>query len=66
MHLRINGESHHVEHSLNLQHLLEKLGYEPKSIAVAINGKFIPRHQYPTLPLVDQQELEVVSPMQGG
>lgn len=66
MQLRINGESHHVDHNLNLQHLLEKLGYEPKSIAVAINGKFVPRHQYATWPLQDQQELEVVSPMQGG
>jgi len=66
MQLRINGENHQVDQILSLQHLLEKMGYEPKSIAVAINGQFVPRHQYTTWHLQDQQELEVVAPMQGG
>lgn len=66
MQLLINGEPHHTSDGLTLLHLLEHLGYEPKSIAVAINGRFVPRHEYPTYPLQDQQALDVVAPMQGG
>ena len=66
MQLRVNGEKHYVEAPLSLQHLLEKLGYESRSIAVALNGCFVPRHEYALRILEDQQELEVVGPMQGG
>jgi sulfur carrier protein len=66
MQLRINGKSHQVSGSMSLQHLLEKLGYEPQSIAVAVDGQFVPRHQYPSCQLRDEQDLEVVAPMQGG
>jgi sulfur carrier protein len=66
MQLLINGKPHQVENPLSLHHLLTELGYEPKSIAVALNGRFIPRHQYISCLLEDAQELEVVAPMQGG
>ncbi len=66
MQLQINGETHQLNESLSVEALLEKLGYEPKSIAVAINGEFVPRHQYTTYLLQDQEALEVVAPMQGG
>jgi sulfur carrier protein len=66
MQLRINGQPYPLEQPISLHHLMEKLGYEQKSIAVALNGRFIPRHQYFSCILEDAQELEVVSPMQGG
>lgn len=66
MQLLINGESVSLEESTSLYHLLEKLGYEQNSIAVALNGTFIPRHQYKTCLVENAQELEIVSPMQGG
>jgi len=66
MQLLINGEPYAVEQPLSLHQLMQKLGYEPKSIAVALNGRFIPRHQYISCILEDAQEVEVVSPMQGG
>jgi sulfur carrier protein len=66
MQLRINGKDHHVSGGLSLQHLLEKLGYEPQSIAVAVDGQFVPRHQYVNCMLQDDHDLEVVAPMQGG
>ncbi|MCE3234161.1 MAG: hypothetical protein K0Q50_341 [Vampirovibrio sp.] len=66
MQLLINGEPHQIQDASTLQQLLENLGYEPKSIAVAIDGCFIPRHQYGTFELSDQQALDVVAPMQGG
>ncbi len=66
MQLLINGEPYQVEEPISLHHLIEKLGYERKSIAVALNGRFVPKHQYISCLLEDAQELEVVSPMQGG
>jgi sulfur carrier protein len=66
MQLLINGETRQVEKPLSLYHLLEGLGYEPKSIAVALNGRFVPRHQYISCMVEEAQELEVVAPMQGG
>jgi sulfur carrier protein len=66
MQLLINGQLHQVEKPTSLHHLLEALGYDPKSIAVALNGRFVPRHQYISCILEDAQELEVVAPMQGG
>ena len=66
MQLLINGEAHQVADNPSLTHLLDTLGYEPKSIAVAIDGCFVPRHAYATFQLRDQQALDVVAPMQGG
>ncbi len=66
MQLVVNGETHQVENNVTVQQLLERLRFESKSIAVAINGRFVPRHEYETLFLQDQQALEVLSPMQGG
>ena len=34
--------------------------------AVALNGEFIPRERYATVSLSAGDELEIVSPMQGG
>jgi len=66
MQLVVNGETREFADIQTVQQLLEKLGYEPKSIAVAINGQFVPRHEYPTFQLAEKQALEVVAPMQGG
>jgi sulfur carrier protein len=67
MQVRVNGKLHSVDAApTSLQGLLETMGYEPKSIAVAVDGHFVPRHQYTSYILKDAQDLEVVSPMQGG
>lgn len=66
MQLLINGEPYRLDEPISLHHLMDRLGYEQNSVAVALNGRFIPRHQYVACMLEDAQELEVVSPMQGG
>lgn len=66
MQLLINGEPHQVPETFNIETLLQYFGYEPKSIAVAINGEFVPRHLYASHSLQDRQELDIVAPMQGG
>lgn len=64
--LLINGKPVSLQEPISLHHLLEKLGYERNAIAVALNGSFIPRHQYTTYMVQNAQALEIVSPMQGG
>ena len=69
MQLFVNGETirfHEFRNPLLLKQMLEMLGYEPKSIAVAINGQFIPKHQYSTFQIAEEAEIEVLAPMQGG
>lgn len=67
MQLSVNGALHRLEEpGCSLAHLLAKLGYEPESIAVAVDGCFVPRHAYADYALSDQQALEVLAPMQGG
>jgi thiamine biosynthesis protein ThiS len=45
---------------------LERLGWQLSAIAIAIDGCFLARHKWSEYTLTDGQELEVVSPMQGG
>ncbi|WP_303673774.1 sulfur carrier protein ThiS [Vampirovibrio chlorellavorus] len=66
MQLLVNGEPHQVPEATSVQDLLNQLGYEPKAIAVAVDGDFVPKHQYATLALRPAQSVEVLSPMQGG
>ena len=66
MSVLVNGDSRPSEPGLTLRQALTAWGYEPKSIAVALNGEFVPRHRYDGLILEDGQELEIVAPMQGG
>lgn len=69
MQLVVNGETRRLDGfdpGVTLQRVLEVLGYEPKSIAVAINGQFVARHRYATHPVTELTELEIVAPMQGG
>jgi sulfur carrier protein len=66
MQLHVNGEIKQCADGLSLRQALETWGYAPKSIAVALNGQFIPKHLYDSQALHDQHELEIVAPMQGG
>ncbi len=66
MKLLVNGEATDVEQSANIGALLEALGYSGDFIAVALNGVAIPRQEYAATPVRDRDEIEILSPMQGG
>jgi thiamine biosynthesis protein ThiS len=55
-----------IRQATNVDELLQELGYERQSVAVASDGNFLPKQQYKTLILKDDMELEVLVPMQGG
>lgn len=66
MQLQINGNTEQVPDTLTIEGLLNHLGYEPKSIAVAIDGEFVPRNLYGQRSLQTDEVLDIVAPMQGG
>lgn len=66
MSLLVNGEVCPCNPDLTLRQALAAWGYEPQSVAVALDGVFVPRHQYDHLVLKEGQALEIVAPMQGG
>jgi sulfur carrier protein len=64
--LVINGEKKSIRRATNVDELLNELGYERDSVAVASDGSFVPKQRYKDLILKDDMELEVLVPMQGG
>ncbi|MCK5284573.1 MAG: sulfur carrier protein ThiS [Alphaproteobacteria bacterium] len=66
MKLIINGKKKTFKPSLNLYEFLEKEGYNEMMIAVAYNGVFTPKSSYIEISLKDDDEIEIVAPMQGG
>lgn len=63
--IKINGEVTVVETN-NLHQLLEQYQKQGANFAVALNELFIPKNNYMTTELKEGDQLELVTPMQGG
>ena len=61
----INGKKQNIEQK-NLQQLLDNLNPGSNSFAIAINEIFIPKSNYAVTELNNGDQLEILSPMQGG
>jgi len=66
MNLLINGERKEVSDTRTLLELLKELEYEGRTFAVALNREFVPRSEYGTTSVKDQDEIEILVPLQGG
>lgn len=65
MKLSINGEDKQTQ-AKTLEDLMQELGaYDTKS-SVAVNGGFIPKDHHSETELTEGDEIEILSPMQGG
>lgn len=65
MRIELNGESLTTQ-AATLALLLEEQGFDPNSVATAIDGDFVPRSLRAAASLQDGIKVEVLSPMQGG
>jgi sulfur carrier protein len=65
MRILVNGASREVR-AADLSAALEELGYGGAVIATAVNGEFVPAAERGTARLAEDDELEVLAPMQGG
>lgn len=63
--VRLNGERI-TTGTLTLAALLDEQGYAGRKVATARNGEFVPERLRADTRLADGDEVEVVSPRQGG
>ncbi|MFP4098712.1 MAG: sulfur carrier protein ThiS [Alphaproteobacteria bacterium] len=67
MEITLNGKTRQLDNSSpGIPVLLEQEGFANKKIAIAINGKFVPRSAYDTHIINNNDNIEIVAPMQGG
>jgi len=63
--LTVNGERQQVA-AASVRALLDALGYDGEFIAVAVNQAVVPRGRWGEDVLRDGDDIEIVSPRQGG
>jgi len=64
--IKLNGKLHELKDGLTIQKLVTELTYEGKKVAVAVNREFVPRSQHEHHVLNENDEVDIVAPMQGG
>ncbi len=64
--IELNGESAEVAAGETVAGLLERLGRDPRTVAVEHNGAILKREGYPTSVLKSGDRLEIVAFVQGG
>lgn len=65
MKITLNGNDEEIA-AATLAELCEKLGLADAKIATALNGKFVPRGNRANQRLHENDQIEIVSPRQGG
>ena len=66
MNIAINGENRTFNASINLKQLISELGLENKRLAIEINQSIVPRSEYESYHLKDNDRLEIVQAIVGG
>ena len=64
--MRVNGKQVEVKERLTLDKFLESNGYALTKVAVELNGKIVPRKEYASTLLEDNDVLEIVCFVGGG
>ena len=64
--MRVNGKQLGLKESLALDKFLESNGYALTKVAVELNGKIVPRKEYASTLLEDNDVLEIVCFVGGG
>ena len=64
--MRVNGKQLGLKESLALDKFLESNGYALTKVAVELNGKIVPRKEYASTILEDNDVLEIVCFVGGG
>jgi thiamine biosynthesis protein ThiS len=66
MKIIVNGESQSLESDASLGQLLAMLGLDGKRIAVEVNRDIVPRSDYDSFKLSDNDTIEIVNAIGGG
>ncbi len=62
----VNGEIREINEELNVNDLIEELGYKTKGFAVAINTTFVALTTYDKTMIRDGDQIDILTPVQGG
>jgi len=66
MKVHINGEERDVPASLTVEALLERLGIDPRKVAVELNLEIVPKSLYAQTGVEDGARMEIVHFIGGG
>ena len=64
--MKVNGEEKKLAQNMTLEQFLEGQGYDPKRVAVELNGKILPKSDFAFRELSDADTLEIVHFVGGG
>lgn len=64
--ITLNGKPHSLAGQTNVAGLLASLDINPKQVAVAVNGKVVPRDTWPATTIADGDAVEIVRAVGGG
>lgn len=62
----VNGEKQSIKEACNIKEMVETLGFEEKSFAVAVNGTFVPLKEYEKRKIKANDTIDILAPMVGG
>jgi len=65
MRVTVNGEQRQIA-SRSVEALLSELEYEGTHFAIAVNYDVLPRSRWAQTPLKNGDEIEIITPRQGG
>ncbi len=66
MHIQLNGEAYALSESLSVAGLIEHLQLAGRRVAVELNFEIVPRSQYETTLLKENDSVEIVHAIGGG
>ena len=66
MNVTVNGESRSLDAEASLEQLLGMLGLEGKRVAVEVNRDIVPRSEYGSFQLSENDTVEIVNAIGGG
>ena len=66
MTVTVNGTPHDLPSDVTLADLVGQLTQSPKGVAAAVNGEVVPRSSWAVTPLRRDDQVEVVTAVQGG
>lgn len=66
MKIIINGEQKNIAENSSISKILNELGYQNSSVAIALNNSFVPKEQLEKTIIQENDSIEILTPMQGG
>jgi sulfur carrier protein len=64
--ISVNGEIKEISEDLNVNELIDELGYTTKGFAVAVNTTFVAIDTYANTIIKENDKIDILAPVQGG